>query len=53
MDHIRPDFMAPGHTLVMNELGSTELAELEKENLHDPDSLSALDPEKARSVSNA
>lgn len=49
-DHIRPDFMAPGHNLVINELGATELAELEEENPNDPDSLSALDPRKARLV---
>jgi hypothetical protein len=40
--------MAPGHTLVINEVGATELAELERENFNDPDSLSVLDPDKAR-----
>ena len=28
-DHIRPDFMAPVSNLVINELGATELEELE------------------------
>lgn len=40
--------MAPGHTLVINDLGAAELDELEGEDLDDPDSVSVLDPEKAR-----
>jgi hypothetical protein len=40
--------MAPGHNLVMNELGSAELEELANEDIDDPDSLSILDPDKSR-----
>lgn len=48
-DHIRPDFMAPGPGLVMNELGATELKELEEEDdVEEPDSISVLDPDRAR-----
>jgi hypothetical protein len=47
-DHFRPDFMAPGHTMVLNELGATELADLEKDDIDDPDSLSILDPDKSK-----
>ncbi|KAL1654362.1 hypothetical protein SLS61_002962 [Didymella pomorum] len=47
-DSVRPDFMAPGRTLVINDLGAAELDELEDDDLDDPDSLSVLDPEKAR-----
>jgi hypothetical protein len=47
-DHLRPDFMAPGHTMVLNELGATELADLEKDDIDDPDSLSVLDPDKSK-----
>jgi hypothetical protein len=39
--------MAPGHALVINELGATELEELEREEIDDPDSLSKLDPDKS------
>ncbi|KAH8727103.1 rna-dependent rna polymerase-like protein [Phaeosphaeriaceae sp. PMI808] len=46
--NIRPDFMAPGHNLVINELGATELLELEEEDIDDPDSVSILDPDKSR-----
>ena len=42
--------MATGHSLVINKLGATELAELDEDNPNDPDSLSALDPRKARLV---
>jgi hypothetical protein len=48
-DHIRPDFMAPVSNLVINELGATELEELEGDDIDDPDSVSVLDPDKARS----
>jgi hypothetical protein len=47
-DMLRPDFMAPGHNLVINELGSAALEELENEDIDDPDSLSVLDPSKSR-----
>jgi hypothetical protein len=40
--------MAPGRTLVINDLGAAELDELEDDDMDDPDSLSVLDPEKAR-----
>lgn len=40
--------MAPGRTMVINDLGSAELDELEDDDMDDPDSLSVLDPEKAR-----
>jgi len=40
--------MSPGHTLVINELGATELEELENEDIDDPDSISILDPDKSR-----
>lgn len=46
-DNYRPDFMAPGHTLVLDELGATELEELERDDIDDPDSLSKLDPDKS------
>lgn len=42
--------MAPGHNLVINELGAMELEELENEDIDDPDSLSILDPDKSRRV---
>jgi hypothetical protein len=42
--------MAPGHNLVINELGATELEELDNEDIDNPDSLSILDPNKTRSV---
>lgn len=42
--------MAPGHNLVINELGATELEELENEDIDDPDSISILDPDKSRQV---
>ncbi|KAF3053460.1 hypothetical protein E8E11_008642 [Didymella keratinophila] len=47
VDSVRPDFMAPGRTLVINDLGAAELDELEDDDMDDPDSLSVLDPEKA------
>jgi hypothetical protein len=40
--------MAPGHNLVIDQLGSAELEELENEDIDDPDSLSILDPDKSR-----
>jgi len=42
--------MAPGHNLVINEVGAAELEELENEDIDDPDSISILDPDKSRSV---
>ena len=42
--------MAPGRNLVINNLGAAELDELEDDDMDDPDSLSVLDPEKARQV---
>jgi hypothetical protein len=42
--------MAPGHNFVINQVGATELEELEEENLNDPDSISVLDSRKFRSV---
>jgi hypothetical protein len=47
-DFIRPDFMAPGSNLVINEMGAAELEELEGDDLNDPDGVSVLDAEKAR-----
>jgi hypothetical protein len=47
-DHIRPDFMAPGSNLVINELGAAELQELEDDDIDDPDGVSVLDADKAR-----
>ncbi|XPS68550.1 RNA-directed RNA polymerase [Ascochyta lentis] len=47
-DSVRPDFMAPGRNLVINDLGAAELDELEDDDMDDPDSLSVLDPEKAK-----
>ncbi|KAF1929053.1 RdRP-domain-containing protein [Didymella exigua CBS 183.55] len=47
-DSVRPDFMAPGRSLVINDLGTAELDELEDDDVDDPDSLSVLDPEKSR-----
>jgi hypothetical protein len=47
-DHIRPDFMAPGSNLVINEMGAAELEELEGEDIDDPDGVSVLDADKAR-----
>jgi hypothetical protein len=40
--------MSPGHNLVINDLGAAELDELEDEDMDDPDSISVLNPEKAR-----
>jgi hypothetical protein len=40
--------MAPGHTFVINDMGAAELDELEDDDMDDPDSLSILDPERAR-----
>lgn len=41
--------MAPGRSLIINnDLGAVELDELEDDDMDDPDSLSVLDPEKAR-----
>jgi len=40
--------MAPGRTLVINDLGTAELNEPEGDDIDDPDSLSILDPDKAR-----
>ncbi|EFQ92511.1 hypothetical protein PTT_10351 [Pyrenophora teres f. teres 0-1] len=48
-DHIRPDFMAPGTNLVVNELGAAELEELEPDDIDDPDGVSVLDADKGRS----
>jgi hypothetical protein len=48
-DHIRPDFMAPMSSLAINEMGAAELEELEGDDIDDPDSVSVLDPDKARS----
>jgi len=45
-DHIRPDFMAPGSNLVVNELGAAELEELEGDDF---DEVSVLNAEKPRS----
>ncbi|KAI4955654.1 hypothetical protein J4E91_001515 [Alternaria rosae] len=45
-DHIRPDFMAPGSNLFVNELGAAELEELEGDEL---DEVSVLNAEKPRS----
>lgn len=45
---LRPDFMAPGSNLVINEMGAAELAELEEDDIDDPDSVSLLDADKAR-----
>lgn len=42
--------MAPGRMLVVNSLGAAELDELEDDDTDNPDSLSVLDPEKARYV---
>jgi hypothetical protein len=42
--------MAPGHNLVINQMGATELEELEEENLNDPDSISVFYPRKFRYV---
>jgi hypothetical protein len=42
--------MASGHNLVINQMGATELEELEEENLNDPDSISVFDPRKFRYV---
>lgn len=47
-DHIRPDFMAPGTNLVINELGAAELEELEQDDIDEPDSISVLDADKGR-----
>lgn len=47
-DWIRPDFMAPGSNLVVNELGSAELEELEQDDVDAPDSISVLDADKGR-----
>ena len=47
-DHIRPDFMAPGTNLIINEIGAAELAELEGDDIDDPDGVSVLDADKAR-----
>ncbi|KAF1936008.1 RdRP-domain-containing protein [Clathrospora elynae] len=47
-DHIRPDFMAPGANLVINDLGAAELEELEQDDIDDPDGVSVLDADKAR-----
>ncbi|KAG9191768.1 hypothetical protein G6011_10502 [Alternaria panax] len=48
-DHIRPDFMAPGSSLTVNEMGAAELEELDGEDVDNPDSVSVLDPDRARS----
>jgi hypothetical protein len=40
--------MAPGHNLVINDLGRADLEELENDDIDDPDSLSILDPDKSR-----
>ena len=47
-DYIRPDFMAPGSNLVINELGAAELEELQQDDIDAPDSISVLDADKAR-----
>ncbi|KAL5116812.1 hypothetical protein ACEQ8H_005293 [Pleosporales sp. CAS-2024a] len=46
-DKIRPDFMAPGHNFITNDMGATELEDLEMEDIDDPDSISVLDPDKS------
>ncbi|KAF3004792.1 hypothetical protein E8E13_002785 [Curvularia kusanoi] len=48
-DHFKPDFMAPGHSFSINELGAAELNDIEDDDVDDPDTLSVLDPEKGRS----
>ncbi|EMD68523.1 hypothetical protein COCSADRAFT_178332 [Bipolaris sorokiniana ND90Pr] len=48
IDHFRPDFMAPGSNLVINELGAAELAGIEEDDIDDPDSISVLDADKGR-----
>lgn len=47
-DSVRPNFMAPGRTIVIKDMGAAELDELEDEDIDDPDSLSVPDPDKAR-----
>jgi hypothetical protein len=48
-DRLRPDFMAPGNALVLNELGETGLEEEEEqEDIDKPDLISILDPDKSR-----
>ncbi|KAF1839743.1 RdRP-domain-containing protein [Decorospora gaudefroyi] len=47
-DHFRPDFMAPGSNLVINNLGAAELEELEQDDIDDPDGISVLDADKLR-----
>ncbi|KAH7393915.1 RNA dependent RNA polymerase-domain-containing protein [Phaeosphaeria sp. MPI-PUGE-AT-0046c] len=47
-DYIRPDFMAPGHSFVVNDLGATALEEADPDDFEEPDSLGILDPAKAR-----
>jgi hypothetical protein len=42
--------MAPGHNFVIDELGATALENLELDDIDDPDSLSALDPDKSQLV---
>lgn len=47
-DRLRPDFMSPGNTLVLNELGRTEIEEADQDDVDDPDHVSILDPDKSR-----
>lgn len=42
--------MAPGQQFVVNDLGATELQELENEDIDEPDSVSVLNPDKNRYV---
>jgi hypothetical protein len=44
-DHIRPDFMANGPTLVMSKEGALELKEAEIGDIDDPDAINVLDPD--------
>lgn len=46
--YIRPDFMAPGPECIINDLGKIDLQEPEVNDIDEPDSLSVLDPDKAR-----
>ncbi|PSN62624.1 rna-dependent rna polymeras-like protein [Corynespora cassiicola Philippines] len=47
-DQIRPDFMATGPGLILNELGAADLEEIATNDIDEPDSLSLLDPDQSK-----
>jgi hypothetical protein len=46
-DHIRPDFLAPGPNLIINNVGAAELEELDHDDIDEFDSLNVLNADRS------